>query len=116
LDAAQHADSCYKLFGKSFYEVHRFLDQYWNIFPGFAHRRILHHSLGVDLVAERFGESAREPAELHIRQDTGGELPDDWSFYGEPILLDLDAYDKQDAELRRLYGDEVFERVQSKLE
>jgi len=113
MDAAQHADLCYKQFGKSFYDVHRFLDQYWDRFPGYSHRRILHHRLGVDLIVERFGEDARAPAELHIRQDTGGVLPDDWSYYDEPA--DIEVSENQGTELRRLYGDQIFETIESNL-
>lgn len=35
--------------------------------------------------------------------------------YGEPLLLHLDDYDRQDQILRELYGDEVFDAVQAKL-
>ena len=112
MDVAQHADACMKEFGEPFHEVHNFLDQYYREY-GLAHWSLLHHRLGVELIVERFGEKARAPAELHIRQDTGGELPEDWSFYGEPLLIQIEDYDKMDAELRKLYGDKVFEKVEA---
>lgn len=113
--AAQHADACIKQFGRPFYEVHHFLDRYQAEYRGYEHRRLQHHRLGVELVVKEYGEEARAPAELHIRQDTAGELPEDWSFYGEPLLLKIEDYDKQEAELRKLYGDDVFERVEALL-
>jgi len=113
--AAQHADACYKKFGNQYYEIHEFLDQFSQEFRGVEHRMFLHHKLGVDLVVQRFGEEARGPAELHIRQDTEGQLPDDWSFYGNPIHQHAEEQDKHDAILRGLYGEEVFDMVESKL-
>jgi len=111
--AAQHADACMKEFGKFFYVVHHFLDRYQKEYRSYEHRRLLHHNLGVELVVREYGEEARAPAELHIRQDTAGELPEDWSFYGEPLLLKIEGYDRQEAELRSLYGNEVYERVEA---
>ena len=108
----QHAETCVKKFGKPYFEVHRFLDRYEQDFRGYEHRRFLHHRMGVELVVATYGEEARAPAELHIRQDTGGELPEDWSFYGEPLLLKIEDYDEQEAEMRRLYGDDAFERLE----
>lgn len=113
---AQHADSSFKTFGKQFYAVHEYLDQYSAKYRGFAHRRLLHHRLGVELAVKQLGERARGPSEQHIREDTGGELPDDWAFYGEPVLLKLEDYDRQDADLIKLYGMETFKRVQLKIE
>ena len=112
MEIGQHTDSCIRKFGKPFYEVHRFLDQYYQAY-GLGHRRLLHHRLGVELIVKQFGESARGPAELHVREDTGGELPEDWSFYGEPFLLKIEDYENQDNELRKLYGDTLFEKVES---
>ncbi len=115
MEIAQHADACVKTFGKPYYEVHHILDQFAMQFPGFAHRRLLHHRLGIDLVVKRFGAEAQQPAELHIQQDTSGVIPEDWADYGEPLLLKLEDYDHQDEILRELYGDTVFHEVQAKL-
>lgn len=112
---AEHADACRQELGKPFFEIHEFIDQYAQDFGGFAHRRLLHHRLGVKLVLEKFGEAAAGAAELHIKQDTNGVVPEDWADSGEPILLHLDDYDRQDQILRELYGDEVFTAVQAKL-
>jgi len=44
---AQHADACFNKFGKTYYEIHKFLDQYQEEYVdyGIAHRRLLHHKL-----------------------------------------------------------------------
>ena len=112
---AQHADACHKQFGNTFHDVHVFLDQFADEFPGFAHRRLLHHRLGVELIVKKFGDTARPAAELHIRQDTDGVVPEDWSDYGEPLLLKIEDYDRQDEILKTLYGEEIFRAVQAKL-
>ena len=114
MKASEHAVSCTKEFGKPFYEVHHFLDQFYGEY-GISHWILLHHRLGVELIVKKYGEEARAPAELHIRQDVGDELPDDWSFYGEPLLLRIEDYDKLDNELCNLYGKDVFDKVSSKL-
>ncbi len=101
------------------------MDQYHQEY-GLAHRKFFHHRLGVGLTVKRFGKEACGSAERHICQDTGGELPEDWSFYGDPLPLLLEFVDndrqeaelrkeKQDAELMRLYGEGVFQRVESRL-
>jgi hypothetical protein len=115
MDIALHADACYQQFGKPYFDVHHFLDQFAFEFSGYAHRRLLHHQLGVNLVVMEFGETARQAAELHIRQDTSDSIPEDWSDYGEPILLQLEDYDRQDAILKELYGTDIFYAVQAKL-
>lgn len=116
MEIDQHAEACFRAFGEAYYEVHQFLDQFSREFSGYAHRRLLHHRLGVALVVQRFGKEAQKAAELHIRQDTCEAIPEDWSDYGEPVLLVLEDYDRQDAILKSLYGRHLFERVQAKLE
>lgn len=65
--------------GERFEEVHRFLDQFAEKF-GYSHRKIFHHKYGVELVRYFFGEKATEAAELHIKADCDGKIPDiaDW--------------------------------------
>jgi hypothetical protein len=117
---AQHADACFNKFGKTYYEIHEFLDQYQEKYVdyGIAHRRLLHHKLGIDLIVKRFGEEARGPSDLHIRQDVGEQLPEDWTYYDcyDDILnLDINLLSLQNSELRKLYGDDIFDRVESKI-
>jgi len=111
---AQHADACYKKFGKQYYEIHEFLDRYQKEYQGFgiAHRRLLHHRLGLDLIVREFkDEKYRDPAELHIRQDLNGQLPEDWTFFDDcddVKSLPRDQYERQNDELIKLYGIEDF--------
>lgn len=69
----EHEKQSVEWFGKPWTEVHVFLDQFKPLFRGPEHRRILHHTAGVNEVVRRFGEEAREVAELHIKED--------WRFY-----------------------------------
>ncbi len=113
---AQHADACYKEFGDQYYEIHKFLDQYQGEYEEYEtlHRIFLHHRLGVELIVKKFDDDNMcGSAELHIRQDLGGELPEDWSFYKNDKFYQEDDQLRQkiNLELRDLYGDEIFERV-----
>lgn len=99
-----HARSSRENFGKPFVEVHFFLDKYFKEF-GPSHRIFLHHKKGVELVVKRFGEEARKPAELHIKEDVGC-LPDDWNAYGDPVFINLELYDDFVAELKIIYPDD----------
>lgn len=99
-----HVRSSREKFGKSFSEVHFFLDQYFKRF-GPSHRILLHHQKGVELVVKQFGEEAKKPAELHIQEDVGC-LPEDWHSYGDPVFINLELYDDLEAELKILYPDD----------
>ena len=66
----QHEQECLITFGKSFAEVHRFLDQYSARIRGHNHRMLLHHKRGVELVLQKFGEEARARANS-ISSSTG---------------------------------------------
>lgn len=80
------------------------------------YRQILHHQLGIELVAAQFGEDTRIAAELHIIEDLlpgleldqdwqtlRGQIPGSWKDYPEPLLLDLALYDQMDQDLKDLY-------------
>ena len=110
----EHAESCKNQLGRSFLEVHRFLDQFYRDF-GLGHRSMLHHQLGIEVIEKEFGEEARRPAELHIREDTGGDLPEDWSYYGKPLFVQIKEYARLCAALRQIYGEETFQKVQQKV-
>lgn len=73
----QHVDRTRKAFGdKGYEEVHRFLDQYFNLY-GPYHRVALHHKMGVELCVQKFGEEVRPVVELHILDDMG-EIRNSW--------------------------------------
>ncbi len=65
----EHEQQSVEVFGKPWTEVHVFLDQFHHMFRGAEHRRVLHHTMGVNEVVRRFGEQARPVAELHIKED-----------------------------------------------
>lgn len=100
----EHAENCFKRCGHRFAHVHAFLDQYYREF-GLSHRMLLHHKKDVELIVKRFGEQAREPAEQHIFEDVG-EVPGDWTWYGDPIFLKLEDYDRFRAEFKKLYPED----------
>ena len=74
-----HSDDCLKELGKEYRDVHRFLDQFAKIY-GFSHRRILHHTYGIEMVRFFMGEMEAKAAEIHIKRDCHGEIPEpsDW--------------------------------------
>lgn len=95
-------------FGKPFTEVHIFLDQFFPLFRGAEHRRVLHHTAGVEEVVRRFGEEARPVAELHIKED--------WVTYcGVYAVPDLKEIDLDDWLLLnhsvQVYMDEVMKEL-----
>jgi len=70
----EHCKECEDKLGKSYPEVHKFLDQFAKVY-GWSHRRIFHHNYGVELVRYYFGELQAKAAELHIKADCGDEIP-----------------------------------------
>lgn len=99
---SDHGKICLEKFGDKFTLVHEYLDQYFAEF-GPAHRGLLHHQQGVELIVEKFGEVCRRAAEQHIKDDTQGYIPPDWGYYGEPYFLKLEHYNKYERILRKLY-------------
>lgn len=71
-------------FGEEFDEVHRILDQFSH-YPDQSflkdHRKFLHHEEGVAYITKLLGETAGKAAKLHIRDDTGGNLPKAEDYY-----------------------------------
>lgn len=76
MDREKHSARTQEALGRPWPEVHDYLDQYAPLMPArLAHRVLLHHALGVEKCVAEFGEDARPAAELHIRDDFGGEIP-----------------------------------------
>lgn len=69
MEREEHMARTQAALGRPWPQVHDFLDQFFDAAPGFAHRIILHHRLGIELVVREFGEEARAVAEQHIRDD-----------------------------------------------
>ena len=84
-----HEKQSVEYFGKPFTEVHVFLDQFFDKFRGAEHRRVLHHTMGVNEIVRRFGEEARPVAELHIKEDWNRYC----GVYDVPTLKEIDLDD-----------------------
>ena len=84
-----HEKQSVEYFGKPWTEVHVFLDQFFPMFRGADHRRVLHHVAGVNEVVRRFGEESRPVAELHIKEDWNRYC----GVYDVPTLREIDLDD-----------------------
>jgi hypothetical protein len=73
----EHCSDCERELGKPYPEVHRFLDQYFSTLGPEKHRQQLHHKNGIAMVRAKFGDEAAKAAEIHIRKDFYGLLPED---------------------------------------
>jgi hypothetical protein len=66
----EHCLGSLKLFGKSFAEVHLWLDEYAGTEEyGYRHRKKRHHMEGIRQAAELFGTDAAKVARQHIISD-----------------------------------------------
>jgi hypothetical protein len=113
MNLPEHEQQSIDEFGNAWTEVHVFLDQFQPRFRGPEHRRILHHTAGVNEVVRRFGEEARPVAELHIKMDWrgycgAGYVPDlkeidldNW------LLLNWNIQDQMDTIIKELYSEKV---------
>lgn len=74
----EHMNDCEKLLGDPWKRVHKFLDQYAEIFPVTIfteyHRSFLHNKYGVETVKAMWGPEAGMAAMIHIARDYA-ELP-----------------------------------------
>ena len=84
----EHCADCMAELGQTFSEVHAFLDSHHREL-GYSHRMVLHHSLGIEIVRRFFGEKGALAAEIHIRRDCNGEVPEpeDWMKAEELIRM-----------------------------
>ncbi|TVM14023.1 hypothetical protein DPQ33_17985 [Oceanidesulfovibrio indonesiensis] len=103
----EHAKRCEQELGKPFTEVHCFLDQFamkYNM--SMAHRMILHHRLGVEVVGLEFGPEAKEAAKLHIRDDLWGLLPTgpEWFLAQDNYLPTSGQEDSMEEDIKNLLG------------
>ena len=72
----QHCADCREELGDEFRHVHVWLDALFRTL-GPKHRSARHHTGGVEQVRKLWGDDAARAAEMHIRRDTGGKLPDE---------------------------------------
>jgi hypothetical protein len=70
----EHCRDCVIALGKSYWEVHQWLDEF---FPtmGVHHRLRRHHTEGVKAVRKKWGDEAARAAEIHILKDCFGKIP-----------------------------------------
>lgn len=69
----EHMKDCKKFIDKSFEDVHKFLDQYAEVFPISVfydyHRSFLHNSYGLSVIYSRGGEKALRAGQIHLVRD-----------------------------------------------
>ena len=68
-----HMRDCEAYLGAGYEEVHKFLDQYAEIFPPVHffdyHRTFLHNSFGIEIVKLRWGKEGLMAAMIHLTGD-----------------------------------------------
>lgn len=84
----EHYADCRKALGEDFAHVHKWLDALFKVL-GPKHRSGRHHRGGVEQVRKMWGDRAALAAEIHIKKDCGGNIPDEqqaqmWSMFGTP--------------------------------
>lgn len=72
----EHCADCKRELGEDFSQVHRWLDAYFRTW-GPNHRSLRHHKQGVESVRKMWGDKAASAAEIHIKKDFFGEVPED---------------------------------------
>jgi hypothetical protein len=66
----EHCQESIRLFGKSFEELHQWIDEFAGSDEfGMRHRSIRHHLVGIEEAVEKLGEEVREAARRHIISD-----------------------------------------------
>ena len=74
----EHMNDCGELLGNPWKQVHKFLDQYAELFPVEIfteyHRGFLHNKYGIEIVKAMWGPEAEKAAIAHIARDYA-ELP-----------------------------------------
>ena len=74
----EHCADCRRELGEDFEQVHIWLDELFKVL-GPKHRSARHHTGGVEQVRKIWGDRAAKAAEIHIRRDCSGVLPDEKS-------------------------------------
>jgi len=70
----EHCADCERELGDRFEQVNAWLDELFE-FVGSDHRDIRHNVLGVEKVRKMWGERAAQAAEIHIKMDEHGVVP-----------------------------------------
>ncbi|HAR35154.1 MAG TPA: hypothetical protein DCR95_14010 [Desulfobacter sp.] len=87
----EHCRESLSLFGKSYAEVHLWLDEFAGTEKyGFRHRKVRHHEAGIAEACRLFGQEAGAAARQHIISDLETE---GWGD-GDPFPKDENDYVK----------------------
>lgn len=69
----EHMKDCERVLGKPYEQVHKFLDQYAELFPVTIfteyHRSFLHNKYGLEITKALWGLEAEKAAKIHIARD-----------------------------------------------
>lgn len=117
MDILKHSElSAYKFGGiaEDYFEVHKFIDSSKLFYFNIKHRTVLHHTFGVELCINLFGDTIinsnkeirliREIAIEHIKEDLDGMIPtlQDWFIKNNELIDPIEKILKiDDKELRQ---------------
>ena len=87
-----HCKQSEDLFGKSYEEVHSWLDEF-QMAPGIGmkHRRFRHHEAGIKEAIKQFGNEAEKVARQHVISDL---MEEGWKENEHPFPKDEEHYVK----------------------
>ena len=82
----EHCKDCLNELGDEFGYVHDYLDELF-VKLGPKHRSVRHHMEGIEEIRQKWGDEAGKAAEIHVRKDWYGKLPNRrqaemWSIFG----------------------------------
>lgn len=74
----QHCRASETAFGKRYENIHRWLDEFVNLYEPskrYKHRKFRHHKEGIQEARKMFGDIGALVAEQHIKHDNEGRVP-----------------------------------------
>jgi hypothetical protein len=86
---AVHCRDCERILGDRHENVNRWLDELFRM-KGPTHRRLRHHTRGIQLAQQLFGIEGAKAAIVHVVRDCG-HVPDDSDYVSDPCFVDDDA-------------------------
>jgi hypothetical protein len=84
-----HCRDCERILGDRHEKVNRWLDELFRV-KGPAHRKLRHHTRGIQLAQQLFGIEGAKAALVHVVRDCG-HVPDDGDYVSDPCFVDDDA-------------------------
>jgi hypothetical protein len=82
-DIEEHILDCERLLGRGWREVHEWVDEFITVDGARKHRKRRHHRKGIEEARAKWGDEAALAAEIHIRRDFHGylpECPEEWGI------------------------------------